>query len=63
MRRDRVLVSRQRSRDPVCGQPPDRLAARLTAVTPRVPVAVPAREAILEEEQLYWIMARLADPA
>lgn len=39
MRRDRALVSRQRSRDPVSGQPPDRLAARLMAVTPRVPVA------------------------
>src|SRR6266567_6858959 len=39
MRRDRVLISRQRSRDPVSGQPLDRLAARLTAVTPRVPVA------------------------
>src|SRR6266566_3293406 len=39
MRRDRVLISRQRSRDPVSGQPPDRLAAWLTAVTPRVPVA------------------------
>ena len=39
MRRDRVVVSRQRSRDPVSGQPPDRLAARLTAVTLLVPVA------------------------
>lgn len=40
MRRDRVLVSRQRSPgDPVSRQPPDRLAARLTAVPPRVPVA------------------------